>query len=206
MGNGQDGSLELVQIFLQPFHAFQVQMVGGLVQKQNLRLLQQQPGQIHPGLFAAGEAGKFLASLLFCDAQAVADLIRVHIHIVAALGGKAVGQTVIFIQNLPGGTGSHGLLQLLHAHADLQELRKSRAQNVLYGVACRVLGDLGDETQLLVGVYIHLAIVISDFPGENAKQGGLAAAVSAQNGHTFPLLDLKGQILQEIFTDDKEFC
>ena len=41
MGDGEHRALEFQQVFLQPLHAFHVQMVGGLVQQQNICLLQQ---------------------------------------------------------------------------------------------------------------------------------------------------------------------
>ena len=90
VGDGQHRSFEGVDILLQPFHAPQIQMVGGLIQQQNVRLFQQQPGKVHPGLFPAGEAGKFLASLFGRNAKTVADLIHLHIHVVAAAGLEPV--------------------------------------------------------------------------------------------------------------------
>ena len=42
--------------------------------------------------------------------------------------------------------------------------------------------------------------------GEDVKKRCLAAAVTAQNRHTFPFLDLKTEVFQKIFTDNEEFC
>ena len=41
MGNGQHSTLEIIDIALQPFHAAKIQVVGRLVQQQNVRLFQQ---------------------------------------------------------------------------------------------------------------------------------------------------------------------
>jgi hypothetical protein len=43
-------------IILQPFRGVEIQMVGGLVQQQDVRILQNEPAQVHPGLLPAGEA------------------------------------------------------------------------------------------------------------------------------------------------------
>ena len=40
-------------MLLQPVDAFGVQMIGRLVQQQDRRLLEEEPGQSHPAAFAA---------------------------------------------------------------------------------------------------------------------------------------------------------
>jgi hypothetical protein len=52
--HGHHASLEVGQVTLQPGHALRVQVVGGLVQQQHVRLLQQHPTQRHPALLTAG--------------------------------------------------------------------------------------------------------------------------------------------------------
>ena len=90
MGNRQNSTLEAIDIFFQPFHAAQIQMVGWFVQQQNIGLFQQKTSQVHPGLLAAGQAVKILHPLVICNAQTVADLVHFHIHIVATAGLKTV--------------------------------------------------------------------------------------------------------------------
>ena len=97
VGDGEDRPLEAVDVCLQPLHTLEVQVVGGLVQEKNLRLLQQEPGQVHPGLLSTREHVKFLLPHGFRNPQAVADLVRVHVHVIAAPGGKAVAQPVVFV-------------------------------------------------------------------------------------------------------------
>ena len=55
VGHGEHGAGVLGQVLLQPEHALGVQVVGGLVEQQQVGLLQQQPGERDPALFAAGE-------------------------------------------------------------------------------------------------------------------------------------------------------
>ena len=201
--DGEDGSLKPVDIGLQPLHTLEVQVIGGLVQEENFCLLQQEPGQIHPGFLPAGEHIKFLLPHRLRNSQAVADLVRIHVHVIAASGCKAVAQPVILVQDVFGGAGSHLPLQLLHPPPHLHQLLEGRAKHLLHRVPGGIAGDLRDEAQLLVGVDIDLPLVISNLPGENAKQRGLAAAVAAQNGHTLALLHLKGQAVQQIVSNFK---
>ena len=58
MGDGQHGALVTVQILLQPFGGPEIQVVGGLVQQEDVGILQNQAGQVDPGLLPAGEGGK----------------------------------------------------------------------------------------------------------------------------------------------------
>ena len=55
MGDGHHGAPELLDVVLQPLGGVEVQVVGGLVQQQDICVLQDQAAQVHPGLFPAGE-------------------------------------------------------------------------------------------------------------------------------------------------------
>ena len=47
VGNGNDGTLILLQVLLQPINALSIKVVGGLVEEQDIGLLQEQPAQSH---------------------------------------------------------------------------------------------------------------------------------------------------------------
>ena len=196
MGNGQHRALKSLDIGFQPLHAVQVQVVGGLIQQQDVRFFQQQSCQIDAGLFPAGQAVEELWPLLSSNAQAVADLIHVHIHIIAAAGLEAVHQGIVFPQLLLSRPLGHSGLQGLHLLLCGRQNGKCRAQHILYGVAGGKLGDLGNEAQLFIGIDIDLSPIIVHLPGEDLEKGGLSAAVPAQDGHTLSLLNFKGKALQ----------
>ena len=74
------------QIGFQPVHRFQIQMVGGFVQNQNVRAFQQQAGQAQAGLLAAGKhPGLFLPGICR-EAHAVEHLFDLGIHIIGIHG------------------------------------------------------------------------------------------------------------------------
>ena len=56
MGNGHDAAREIEQQVFQPFDGVEVQVVGGLVQEQDIRACHQRLGQGHP-LFGAARQG-----------------------------------------------------------------------------------------------------------------------------------------------------
>ena len=55
MGDGQDRALVRGQVLLEPLHALGVEVVGRLVEQQQVRLGQQQLAQRHPAPLTAGE-------------------------------------------------------------------------------------------------------------------------------------------------------
>ena len=55
MGDGHHCAFVVVQEALQPGHGFGIQVVGGFVQQQHVRLFQQQAAQGHPAALTAGE-------------------------------------------------------------------------------------------------------------------------------------------------------
>ena len=78
-------------------------------------------------------------------------------------------------------------------------------KNILNQEALREMRNLGNQAQTLIGINIDLTVIIVHFPGENLQECGLSAAVSAQDCDTLSLLDFKGQTIQEVFSDYKEF-
>ena len=181
-------------------------MIGRLVQQQNVRFFQQQPGQIYTGFLAAGQAVKFLAPLLRRNAKAVADFVHLYVHVVSAAGLEPVGQGIVLPELGVCGAVCHFAFQQLHLLTYPQNIRIGRAQHILYGIALREPGYLRDQAQLFVGVHVDLAGIVVHLPGEDVEERGLAAAVAAQNGDALPFLNLEGQVFQKIFADDEEFC
>ena len=58
MGNKDQGSAKVFQELFQPLDGFHVQVVSGLVQQQDVRVLYQSTGQQYAPLHAAGKAGE----------------------------------------------------------------------------------------------------------------------------------------------------
>ena len=55
MADGEDRTPEAGDIVLQPLGGVEVQVVGGLVQQENVRILQDEAAQVDSRLLAAGE-------------------------------------------------------------------------------------------------------------------------------------------------------
>ena len=179
VADGQHRTLEPEQIVLQPLRGVQVQMVGGLVQQQNVRVLQNQPGQVHPGLFPAGQGVEGLGAHGCGDVQAVCHPVSLRLHLIAAQTAEIIAQAVVLPQQGRGLVRLHHQRQLVHPVADGVETAVGVLQHVLGGPALRIDRDLGDQAHPFGRRDHDLALVAGELTGENAEKGGLAAAVVA---------------------------
>ena len=82
--NHEDGAGILAQVFLEPLQGFQVQMVGRLVQHQQVRLLHQQAGQVRAHHPAAAHLAQGPMEILFAETQAGENLFGLRLQLVAA--------------------------------------------------------------------------------------------------------------------------
>ena len=165
MGNGYHGATEAPDILLQPLRSVEVQVVGRLVQQQNVRVLQDQAAQIHPGLFAAGETVKQLLPHFPGNGQAVGDLIHRHVGVISAEDLEPLAESTVAPQD--GGVGlprRHTVRQLLHFLRQLLQAGKGGTQHILHRVSGGIHGDLGDQTHPAALSDGHLALVVVDLP------------------------------------------
>ena len=55
MGHGDDGAFVLVEVLLQPVDALGIEVVGGLIEEEDVGLLQQKAAQGHAAALTSGE-------------------------------------------------------------------------------------------------------------------------------------------------------
>ena len=177
-------------------------MVGGLVQQEDVGVLQDESGQVDPGFFSPGQLVKQPLPHGRRDGQAAAHLILASVCLVAAPGLERGGQLVVAGQQggialsrpHPLGQGGH---LLLHGPKGSER----GIQHILHRVTRRVDRNLGDQAQPAVGRDDNLPLVRADRAGEDAQQRCLAAAVGAQQAHPLAGIHLKGEPVQYFFAD-----
>ena len=143
MRDGDDRTLERREILLQPFDGVQVQMVRRLVEKQDIRILQNEAAEVHARLFAARERVKQALAHLRRDGKAVCDLVDGRLGVVAAetleLGRELAVAAQRFLALVAVchllGEGVHLVLHPLHA-------RKRALEHVFDRVALGIHRDL----------------------------------------------------------------
>ena len=97
VGDRQNRPPEFFNVVFQPLHTAQIQMVGRLVQQENIRLFQQQPRQIDTCFFAAGKPVKKARTHFLRNSKAVANLIRLYALLITTAHMVCVTQPVIFL-------------------------------------------------------------------------------------------------------------
>ena len=199
VGDGQHRALVAIQILLQPLGGVEIQVVGGLVQQEDVGVLQNQAGQVDPGLLPAGQGGKELSPHIVGDLQAVAHLVQLGLGVVAAPRLKGGGEGVVPLQEGRIAVAGHAPGQLGHLFLHGVEPVKGGLEHVLHGIGRRIDRDLGDEAHPLARGDVHLPLVPVQLPGEDLEHRGLAGAVLAQQTHPLPLIHLEGEAVQYFF-------
>ena len=148
MRDDQHGAPVLAQRVLQPLGRGEIEVVGGLVQQEQVGLGQQDARQAQAGLFAAGEQPRGHLLALLREAQADQRALYAAGPLVAALALEALGQAGVVLGQARHGLGigvllSHVALHLAQAllHA-LQRLEHARqlVPDVQVAVDVRLLG------------------------------------------------------------------
>ena len=124
-----------MQMPLQPRHGLGVEVVGRLVEEQNIRLAEQQPAQRHPPPLAARKRGDLL--VFGWTAQ------RVHGHIQPTVQIPSPGRVELFGHGgLPLDQGVHGVV--VHGFGELGVDVFVLAQQI-YGLLHAFFDDLLDR-------------------------------------------------------------
>ncbi len=201
MGDRDHGPLILFEVLLQPAHRLRVEVVGGLIQKQEVRLLQQGPGQGHASLFAAGEVldGRVarggpdgphedLGHPVQLPAIAGLDLVQKP----ALLGDQAIHLV--------------GILDLAEALRDLLVTRQQGhdvggslahvLQDRQVGIQLRFLGDVPDGD---AGGGLGMTLEVAVFGGHDPQERALAGAVGTQDADLGAGKEGQGDVLEDLF-------
>ena len=201
MGHGDDRAGEGGEVTLQPGHGLGIQMVGGFVQQQDVRGLQQQAAQGHAAALAAGDFvhghvgrraaqgvhGHFQPGIQIPHALVVHQFLHLGLALdegVHLLRFHGFGETGIDFLELPGDGHefAHALFHHLAHGAGLP------GQGFLLQIAD---GVAGSQHGLAVKGFVHT--------GQDLQQAGLARAVEAQDADLGPVEVREGDVLQHFF-------
>ena len=195
MAHHKDQALAVHQEILQPLDGLNVQMVGGLVQQDDVRLAEQRLGQQHLHLFLGGQAGHFAVQNIVGEAKALNEPGHVGFGLPAAHFGKfglqlaglhtvLVGEVLFFIEGI---LLLHHVIEALVAHHH----RVQHGVGVILEMVLLQNGHplfLGDDDLARGGLQI---------PGEDAEEGGLASAVGADDAVAVAGNELQLHVLEQ---------
>ena len=111
VGDGEDRALVLGEVLLEPLHALGVEVVGGLVEQQQVGLGQQQLAQRHPAALTAGQVGHRLVGRR--AAQRVHRLLELGVDVPRVGGVELLLELAHLLHQLVGVVGGHQLGDLV---------------------------------------------------------------------------------------------
>ena len=201
MGDHDHSTFVIQQISLQPGDGVHVQMVGGLVQDDQLRPLQKELAQSHPGLLAAGKGGHGLLEFRLREAQSFQHADDFAFIGISAPGFEGVGQGVVLthqgLQAVPLGC-LHGKLTCADAVFQVDQFLLDGQElliDCLRGVHRVVLGQIAEG---LASGHGHAALVRLHLAHQDAQQGGLARPVDAHDGGFLVVFYMEADICQHL--------
>ena len=179
VGDRDDGARVLLQVLLQPLHALRVQVVGGLIEQQQVRLGQQQPAQRDPALLPAGQAGDLGVGRR--AAQRVHGLLDLAVQVPGVPVVQLLLQAAHLLEQFVGIVGRHllgdlvvlleELLGLGHAVLDVAEHRLGLVKLGL--LVEQADGEARHQAGIAIGRLLH--------PRHHPEQSRLAGTVRAHD-------------------------
>ena len=198
VGDEDDGGVEVAQVALQPLQRGDVEVVGRLVEQQQVGPGRQRPRQRGAGQLAAGEGRERALGLLAAEAEAAQHgEDAVAPAVAAAVLEPLLGGGVGVQRLLAGFAGRHRRLQPLQLRLGLEHLGAA-GEDVLaerdLGFARRALVVQGDPGAALQD---EAAGVRGELARQHAQQGRLAGAVAAGERHPLARLELEGDVFEQ---------
>ena len=194
----------VTQVAFEPVARIQVQVVRGLVQQQQARLLEQELCERDSHLPAAAELLARTPPIAPGKPQAIQHGSDFRLQGISAVQSKLLRQRSIALE-LPVVFGA-GLLHLRQFVLQLAALQfesaqvfKHRERFVEQGPAARNKAILRQVAKSQVAGAHDLAFIRLDQPRKHLHQGALAGAVLADQADAVPLIDLELERAEEPF-------
>ncbi len=181
MGHGDDGARVVLEVFLQPGHGLGVEVVGGLIQEQDVGLLDEEAAERHAAPLAAGE--HLDGRLWIGAAQGVHGLLQLRIQVPAVRGVDLVLQlTLAGHQLVVVGVGiGEGIVDRVVFLQPAYLLRRAFLDRLADGLGFVQLGLLLQEACGIALGQNRLTVEVLVHPRHDAQHRGLARTVETQH-------------------------
>ena len=197
MGDRQNRALVGGQVLLEPLHTLGVEVVGRLVEQQQVRLGQQQLAQRHPAPLTAGQMRHRLVGRR--AAQRVHRLLELRVEIPRVGVVELLLQPAHLLHQLVGVVGGHQLGDLVEAvelDLDVAEALLDVAANGLLLVQRRLLQQDADRR---TGGQEGFAVVGLVQPGHDPQDARLTRPVGADDTDLGARIEAQGDVVEDDF-------
>ncbi|MNX68775.1 hypothetical protein D3C86_999730 [compost metagenome] len=192
MGDGHDGALVGGQVLLEPGHGLGVQVVGGLVQEEQVGGREQEAAQGHAATLTARELGD--VGIAVRHAQGFHGDLDLVVEAPGVDGVDLVLDPGELVGNLVRVVGRE-LLEALQQVAGAGHAVFDVLADGLVGVEFGLLGQVADGGA--VGE-AGLALEVGVDPGHDAQEGGLTRAVHAEHADLGAGQEGQGDVLEHL--------
>ena len=194
VGDEHDAAAERLEEAFQPGDRLDVEMVGGLVQQQDVGIADQRLRQQHAPLHAAGQCGEVGLVRQF---EPLEHLLHAAVQVPAVLGfdlrlrfAHRVHVAVV-----------HGMVVAREQLAQVAQAFGDHIEHRALRVLRHLLRHARDDHAVL---HADLAVVGLEFAGHQPHQRGLAHAVAADDADAFAGFDGQVDVFEEKRTADTE--
>ena len=183
MGDRDDGAGKLLKVSLEPGDRFGVEMIGGLIEQQQVGLLEQDPAERDPAAFPARQRGDIRVAgrepqRFHGDIDLAIEIPKVHRFDPFLQGTLLLEQPVHLLVRHRLGESGGDRLEFAEQRALLPYRLEHVAADVEGRIQGRLLGQVPDPDPLgRAGIALKIRID----PGHDAQQRALPGAVGAEH-------------------------
>ena len=200
VGHGDDGALVLLQVGLQPLHRLGVEVVGGLVQQEDVGFSEQQAAEGHAAPFASGEV--LHRCVAVGTAQRVHSAFQFGVELPGVVLLNEVCELALPLDELVHLVVVHGLGEL-HAHLlvllqHIHDLLHALLHHLLDGERVVELRLLREITDGVARSEDHLALIGLVNAGDDLQQRGFSRAVETEHADFRPVEEGKVDVFEDL--------
>ena len=199
MGNQDKRVFVVIQIPFQPFNVNCVQVICGLVQKQNIRLLQKKLCQKHLGPLTARQLCHIPVQPDVRKPQGAPHLFHLRVNQIKIMGGQELlnhSGLLHIIGHLLFGCLRHLLVHLIHLRFQLKQKSEGRSQYIPDGHPLfqdRMLIQIAHPDILRP---LNLSLIRLQFSGDNIHKRGFSLSVGPHQADMLSLQQPEGHIMK----------
>ena len=192
VGDHQNGAGISAEIFLKPDERFEVEVVGRLVEKKEVRFLDEKSGEVGSHDPASAQGFGFAVEIGIAEGKAAEDLFGSGFELPSTEFGEGVEGLVIFgvFESAGGFVAFDGLLDAGHFWGG----GAGKFENGLVACRGRFLGQKAHGDIFFKG---DATIVWAGVAEDQGKEGGFAGSVGADEADPIFAVDLEGDIAEK---------
>ena len=200
---GENGAAVVLEVLFQPEEGSHVQVVGRLVQEEDLGLFQKQAAQFQPRLFAAAHGGDLLPVHLR-KAHSVEDGLDFYVRIVPVRGGNGAFQLFVaggelFKFRSAVGDGGEALFNVAQRLHGAEHARKYRLHFFVHSLVAFQSAVLFENADFQPALFIDLSLVGGERARQKLYEGGFPLAVGADQPHALLFRDHERDVVEYDF-------